>query len=67
MQNNGKIIDAVGLAPSRPTGRPENGNGAPAPNRVAEAAVRVLGTMLVLYRHYVPNADYYKNNHTPAE
>ena len=29
------------------------------PSGLVEAAVRVLGTMLVLYRHYVPNSEYY--------
>jgi hypothetical protein len=30
------------------------------PSGLIEAAVRVFGTMLVLYRHYVPNSEYYK-------
>jgi hypothetical protein len=30
------------------------------PSGLFEAAVRVLGTMLVLYRHYVPHSEYYK-------
>jgi hypothetical protein len=48
---------------------PAENNGATArtPSGVVEAAIRVLGTMLVLYRHYVPNSEYYKVHDTVVQ
>jgi hypothetical protein len=31
---------------------------------IVEAGIKVLGTLLVLYRHYVPKSDYYEVTHT---
>jgi len=63
MQNNGKLIDAPGLA-IRTTHENPMVENKPAPSGLVEAAIRVLGTALVLYRHYVPNSDYYKVHET---
>lgn len=66
MRSNEKIIDAPGLV--RGVRNDHQGMEIPpAPSKIAEAAVRLLGTMLVLYRHYVPNSEYYKVDHTAAQ
>jgi hypothetical protein len=61
MRDNTTVIDAPGLVP-RVTLATENQEMTTMrkPSGLVEAAVRVLGTMLVLYRHYVPNSEYYK-------
>jgi hypothetical protein len=61
--HDSKVIDAPGLVP-RDQSETEN---KPAPSKLAEVAVRVLGTVLVLYRYYVPNSEYYKVDHTSAQ
>ena len=60
MRNYDKVIEVPGLA-IRGTQLAENTDATlRTPSGVVEAAIRVLGTMLVLYRHYVPNSEYYK-------
>jgi hypothetical protein len=65
MRNRGTIIDAVGLASSDLR---QNGESQAQPQRtpsgIVEASIKVLGTLLVLYRHYVPKTDYYEVTHT---
>jgi hypothetical protein len=65
MRDNGTIIDAVGLVSSDLR---ENGDNQAQRQQTAsgivEAGIKVLGTLLVLYRHYVPKSDYYEVNHT---
>lgn len=59
-----KVIDAPGLMMRGASPAENNGSASRTPSGVVEAAIRVLGTMLVLYRHYVPNSEYYKVNDT---
>jgi hypothetical protein len=35
-------------------------------SNLAEAAVRILGGLLLLYKQYVPNSSYYEVHHTSA-
>jgi hypothetical protein len=63
MRDSGTIIDAVGLVSGdlrenieNPAERQRKASG------IVEASIKVLGTLLVLYRHYVPKADYYEVN-----
>lgn len=65
MRDSATIIDAVGLVSSNPRENIEN----PAQRQrtasgIVEAGIKVLGTLLVLYRHYVPKRDYYEVTHT---
>jgi hypothetical protein len=60
MRDNGQIIDALVPREVSETGTEFRTT----PSGIAEVAVRLLGTMLVLYRHHVPNSDYYKVHDT---
>ena len=60
---NDKVIDTPSLM-VRETVMAENNITMRTPSGFVEAAVRVLGTMLVLYRQYVPNSEYYKVHDT---
>ena len=64
MRKQGKVIDAPGLVfvytPDRK--KSEENNAA----RFAEAAVRILGGLLLLYKHHVPDRNYYEVHHTSA-
>jgi hypothetical protein len=62
-----KIIDGSGLMMRGASPAENNGATARTPSGVVEAAIRVLGTMLVLYRHYVPNSEYYKVHDTVVQ
>lgn len=61
---NDKVIDAPGLMMRSTSPAENNAATARAPSGVVDAAIRVLGTMLVLYQHYVPNSEYYKVHDT---
>ena len=63
--DNDKAIEVLGRE-IRETAAENNGT-TRTPNGVVEAAIRVLGTMLVLYRHYVPNSEYYKVHDTVVQ
>lgn len=67
MRNNDKVIDAPGLAIRGTLPTENNSATMRGPSGVVEAAIRVLGTMLVLYRHYVPNSEYYKVHDTVGQ
>jgi hypothetical protein len=60
MRDNTRVIDAPGLVNRRTLASENQEMTTRKPSGLVEAAVRVLGTMLVLYRHYVPNSEYYK-------
>ena len=62
-----KVTDAPGLIMRSTSPAENNGATARTPSRVVEAAIRVLGTMLVLYRHYVPDSEYYKVHDTVVQ
>jgi len=65
MGKNGKVIDAPGLVfvytPHDRTKSDENTTA-----KLAEAAVRILGGLLLLYQHHVPDRSYYEVHHTSA-
>lgn len=65
--NNDKVIDTPGLVIRGTLPTENNGATMRAPSGFVEAAIRVLGTMLVLYRHYVPNSEYYKVHDTVVQ
>jgi hypothetical protein len=48
-------------------GRNHAGDDQRTENCLAEAAVRVLGACLLLYKQYVPHTEYYEVHHTSAE
>jgi len=66
MRNN-EVIDAQALVIRETLPTENNSATTSAPSSVVEAAIRVLGTMLVLYRHYVPNSEYYKVHDTVVQ
>jgi hypothetical protein len=62
MGKQGKVIDAPGLVfVYTPPDRKKNDENSAA--RFAEAAVRILGGLLLLYKHHVP-VSYYEAHHT---
>jgi hypothetical protein len=65
MGKNGKVIDAPGLVfvytPHDRTKSDENTT-----TKLAEAALRILGGLLSLYQHHVPDRSYYEVHHTSA-
>jgi hypothetical protein len=65
--NNDKVIDASSLLIRGTLPTENNSATMRTPSSVVEAAIRVLGTMLVLYRHYVPNSEYYKVHDTVVQ
>lgn len=65
MRDSTRVIDAPGLVTrGMPATEDQEMTTMRKPSGLVEAAVRVLGTMLVLYRHYVPNSEYYKVHDT---
>jgi hypothetical protein len=58
--NNDRVMDASSLVIRGPLPTENIRATTRTPSSVVEAAIRVLGTMLVLYRHYVPNSEHYK-------
>ena len=65
MRDSGTITDAVGLVSSDQRENIENpSQGQRTASGIVEAGINVLGTLLVLYRHYVPKRDYYEVTHT---
>ncbi|HWX92766.1 MAG TPA: hypothetical protein VNY29_09050 [Terriglobales bacterium] len=64
MRDNATIIDAVGLVSSDLREDIENQAERQRKAGIVDASIKVLGTLLVLYRHYVPKTDYYEVNHT---
>ena len=64
MEKQGKVIDAPGLVFVY---RPHDGKKSDENNaaKFAEAALRILGGLLLLYKHHVP-VSYYDAHHTSA-
>ena len=65
MQNQTKETNASGLVMTYT--RNHAGDDQRTPTCLAEAAVRVLGACLLLYKQYVPHSEYYEVHHTAAE
>ena len=65
MGKQGKVIDAPGLVfVYTPQDRKKSEENSTA--RFAEAALRILGGLLLLYKHHVPDRSYYEVHHTSA-
>jgi hypothetical protein len=63
MEKQGRTIDAPGLVftYTRHTQREVQST-----SNLAEAVVRILGGLLLLYKQYVPESSYYEVHHTSA-
>ena len=62
-----KVTNESGLVMTYTPGRNHAREDQRTPNCLAEAAVRVLGACLLLYKQYVPHTEYYEVHHTSAE
>lgn len=65
--NNDRVMDASSLVIRGTLPTENNGATMRTPSSVVEAVIRVLGTMLVFYRHYVPNSEHYKVHDTVVQ
>jgi len=64
MDKQNRTIDAPGLMFSYSRQAQKESQST---SNLAEAAVRILGGLLLLYKQYVPESSYYEVHHTSAQ